>query len=226
MSASHDDSVHGISEYAEKQPHSDGTASPSTSSGGSATAQGNLDHLLQDALFPDDSYTPEGVYWADLPKKEQWAFINRQTNQEAKREFSMIWQMFKEDPASPFRAYWRKYVLTGMGLFVEGYVLFSIGNLEKLFASAWPQCWKNYTVCDEQWVNAVTYLEILGIIVGQMLVGYEGDFVGRKFGLVQDASVMLLGAAMLTGVWSSDLQTWVQVYGWSLFIYGIGVGGE
>lgn len=76
------------------------------------------------------------------------------------------------------------------------------------------------------WVDAVTYLEIIGIIVGQCVVGYEGDWIGRKFGLCQDALIMLIGSILLTGVWSNNLNAWVIVYGWSLFIYGIGVGGE
>ncbi|BGP13522.1 hypothetical protein JCM10213_005364 [Rhodosporidiobolus nylandii] len=224
MALNPDDATsHGITE--EKGQLSTGSASPS--SGGSLSHQGDLDQLLHEALYPADSYTKEGVYWADLPKKERWAFINSQSNQEAKREFGIVWRMFKEDPASPFRAYWNKYVLVGMGLFVEGYVLFSIGNLSALYSSAWPQCFKSYAVCDEQWVNAITYLEILGIIVGQCLVGVEGDFIGRKFGLVQDAVVMLFGSMLLTGLWGgSSLQAWVIMYGWSLFVYGIGVGGE
>ncbi|GAA6043351.1 hypothetical protein JCM8097_008044 [Rhodosporidiobolus ruineniae] len=217
------DTDYGIT--AEKQAYP--TSSPSTSASAStAAAPGSLDHLIDAALFPDDSYTKDGTYWADLPRKQQWQFINSTTNAEAKREFWMVWEMFKQDPASPFRAYWNKYVLTGMGLFVEGYVLFSIGNLTALFSSAWPTCWKTHEVCDHQWINAVNYLEIVGIIVGQCLVGYEGDWIGRKFGLCQDAAIMLIGSALLTGVWSNTLNTWVIVYGWMLFIYGIGVGGE
>lgn len=60
-------------------------------------------------------------------------------------------------------------------LISPSYVLFSIGNLTPLFQAVWPACWKKETVCDTQWINAVTYLEIVGIIVGQMLVGYLGD---------------------------------------------------
>lgn len=44
--------------------------------------------------------------------------------------------MFKADPLEPIRAYFRKYVLTGMGLFVEGFTLFSIGNLSSLFQAS------------------------------------------------------------------------------------------
>ncbi len=32
-----------------------------------------------------------------------------------------------------------------------------------------------------EWVNAVTYLEIVGIIIGQVLVGIEGDWIGREY---------------------------------------------
>ncbi|BGP26739.1 hypothetical protein JCM10295v2_005699 [Rhodotorula toruloides] len=219
MSVAPDDT---IQEYEEKQVplSSDGSASPESRS---TVAHGEL---IKEALYPSDSYTPDGIYWADLPTAQRWKFATSQFNEESRREAKYVWDMFKADPAQPFRAYWRKYVLTGMGLFVEGYVLFSIGNLSALFSSAWPRCWKTFAVCDENWVNAVTYLEILGIIVGQCLVGYEGDWIGRKFGLCQDALVMLIGSILLTGVWGTSLNGWVIAYGWSLFIYGIGVGGE
>ncbi|TNY17701.1 major facilitator superfamily domain-containing protein [Rhodotorula diobovata] len=218
----------GITEH-EKQPLPTSSGFDSPSSGLSTSASStnaHLEHLLKDALFPDDSYTADGVYWADLPRKERLAFINHQQNAEAKREFRWVLDMFKQDPAEPLRRYFRKYVMTGMGLFVEGYVLFSIGNLTALFKSAWPTCWGSYTDCNENWVDAVTYLEILGIIVGQCIVGYEGDWIGRKFGLCQDALIMLIGSILLTGVWGTSLNAWVIAYGWSLFIYGIGVGGE
>jgi hypothetical protein len=52
---------------------------------------------------------------------------------ERKREWGLWWDMFKKDPLEPFRAYTRKHVLTGLGLFVEGFTLFSIGNLTSLF---------------------------------------------------------------------------------------------
>lgn len=31
--------------------------------------------------------------------------------------------MFKKDPLSPFNAYCRRYVVTGMGMFTEGYTI-------------------------------------------------------------------------------------------------------
>lgn len=134
--------------------------------------------------------------------------------------------MFKKDPLSPISAYFRNYVVTGLGLFVEGYVLFSVGNLTPLFRAIWPACWKTYETCDEQWVHAVDYLEIIGIIFGQIIVGIEGDWIGRRFGMVQDALVMTLGSIMLTAMWGTTLNGWVICYAWSLFIYGFGVGGE
>lgn len=61
------------------------------------------------------------------------------------------------------------------------YVLFSIGNVKPLFAAAFKNCWgkassTNHLVCNTQWLNAVEYLEICGIIVGQILVGILGDW--------------------------------------------------
>lgn len=63
-----------------------------------------------------------------------------------------------------------------LGLTDPSYVLFSIGNLTPLFQAAWGSCWKKYQVCSENWIAAVTYMEILGIIVGQVLVGVLGDW--------------------------------------------------
>jgi hypothetical protein len=68
-----------------------------------------------------------------MPSRMQVKWVRQQDAEERRREWGLIWQMFKEDPLEPFRAYYRKYVLTGLGLFVEGFTLFSIGNLTSLF---------------------------------------------------------------------------------------------
>ena len=76
-----------------------------------------------DALIrPDDSYTPEGVYWADLPLLKKIKFVSSYDSHEAKRELRDIWQMIKADPLSPVSYYFRNMVLPGAGLGLEGYV--------------------------------------------------------------------------------------------------------
>jgi MFS family permease len=72
----------------------------------------------------------------------------------------------------------------------------------------------------------VTYLEVLGITVGQLLVGVLGDWVGRRFGLLLDAAIMLLGLLLLTVSWGTSPIGWVVSYAIALFVYGVGVGGE
>ncbi|KAL2119047.1 hypothetical protein VTJ04DRAFT_6007 [Mycothermus thermophilus] len=176
---------------------------------------------------PDDCYTEDGTYWADLPFAKRIAFVNRVQNEEAKRELKEIGTMMKADPLSPLSWYFRNAVLPGAGLGLEGYVLFSIGNLEPLFRSTWPQCWgKNPTVCSPDWIASVTYLEVVGIMIGQMAVGVIGDWVGRRWGLIQDAAIMFVGLLMITASWGLTLEGWVICYAWSLFFYGFGVGGE
>lgn len=120
---------------------------------------------------PDDSYTPEGVYWADLPLGERMRFVSRVDKEAAKAELSTIGAMIKKDPLSPLSWYFRHAVIPGAGLGLEGYVLFSIGNLEPLFAMVWPECWEENSTCSKNWVSSVTYLEIIGIMVGQVFVG-------------------------------------------------------
>jgi hypothetical protein len=52
------------------------------------------------------------------------------------------------------------------------------------------------------------------------------DSIGRRWGLIQDVIIMFLGLCMLVASWGTSLQGWVVCYAWSLFFYGIGVGGE
>lgn len=186
----------------------------------------NEKDIFRDLLHPDDGYDENGTYWADLPFRKRVSFITKVDNAETKKELSNLGKMFKADPLSPVSWYFSQCVLPGAGLGLEGYVLFSIGNLKKLFASVWPNCWSKFTVCNNNWVAAVTYLEICGIICGQICVGYIGDRIGRRWGLIQDASIMLLALVMLMAAWGTSLNGWVICYAWSLFCYGFGVGGE
>ncbi|KAI6824698.1 putative MFS phosphate transporter [Hortaea werneckii] len=182
--------------------------------------------VFRSLLLPDDSYDENGTYWADMPIGKRAKFISKVDNAEAKRELKSIGQMMKADPLSPISFYFRNMVIPGAGLLLEGYVLFSIGNVKPLLAAAFTDCWKNYTTCDETWTQAIEYLEIIGIIVGQILVGIIGDWLGRRFGLIQDAMIMFVGLLMLTSAWGVTMNGWVICYVWSLFFYGIGVGGE
>ncbi|KAK3330786.1 major facilitator superfamily domain-containing protein [Apodospora peruviana] len=176
---------------------------------------------------PDDCYTPDGVYWADLPLRQRLAFVSKSQHEEAMKELKEIGAMAKKDPLSPLTWYFRNAVLPGAGLGLEGYVLFSIGNIEPLFAATWPTCWgKDRTECSSNWIAAVTYLEVIGIMVGQIAVGIIGDWIGRRWGLIQDAAIMFVGLLMLTACWGLNLEGWVICYAFSLFFYGFGVGGE
>jgi hypothetical protein len=171
---------------------------------------------------PDDSYTPDGTYWADLPLKERIKFVSSVQAAEDKSELKAIGSMMKEDPLSPLTWYFRNAVLPGAGLGLEGYVLFSIGNLHPLFAAAWPDCWgSNATQCSSNWIAAVTYLEVVGIMAGQVGVGIIGDWIGRRWGLIQDAMIMFVGLLMLTASWGLTMEGWVICYAWSLFFYGM-----
>ena len=133
-----------------------------------------FDYLLR----PDDSYDSNGVYWADMPLSKRVHFVSSYDAKEANRELSSIGKMMKKDPLSPVGAYFRNMVIPGAGLGLEGYVLFSIGNIKPLLAAsgAFTSCWgKNASDCDKNWVAAVEYLEIVGIMIGQVLVGFLGE---------------------------------------------------
>ena len=186
----------------------------------------NESSVFHSLLHPDDLYDANGTYWADLPLGQRIKFVTSVDAKEAKEEAAFFWDMFKKDPLEPIRHYFRVNVIPGAGLGLEGYVLFSIGNVRPLLQAAFPRCWKTFQVCNETWTQAIDYLEICGIIVGQILVGILGDWLGRRHGLIQDAVIMFLGLLMLTAAWGVTQNGWVICYVWALFFYGIGVGGE
>lgn len=161
-------------------------------------------------------YNSVGVYWADLPFLQRLKFVFNSDKAETSREFDNFWQMFKADPLSPIGWYIRNAVIPGAGLGLEGYVLFSIGNIKPLFqaSGSFPECWKTYKVCNKNWIASIDYLETIGIIVGQLLVGFVGDWLGRRWGLIQDALIMLFGLIMLIAAWGKDLNGWIICYAW------------
>lgn len=71
-------------------------------------------------LRPDDSYTPEGVYWADLPIGKRFKFVSEVDGIEARKELAAIGSMIKADPMSPIHYYFKNMVLPGAGLLLEG----------------------------------------------------------------------------------------------------------
>lgn len=55
-------------------------------------------------------------------------------------------------------------------------MLFSIGNLTSLFETSFAECWDSETICNPNWIAATDYLEVSGILIGQILVGVIGDW--------------------------------------------------
>lgn len=73
-------------------------------------------------LRPDDSYTPEGVYWADLPIGQRIKFVSSVEAKERSREWSALWAEIKADPLSPIMGYIRNTIIPGAGIGLEGSV--------------------------------------------------------------------------------------------------------
>ncbi len=90
----------------------------------------------------------------------------------------------------------------------------------------WPECFLTQKVCNTSWVRSIDYLQISGILVGQFILGFFADAVGRRAVQVFDAFVMLIGLILLTAVSSPTLNGFAIALAWCFFIYGIGVGGE
>lgn len=76
--------------------------------------------IFDQLIHPDDIYTPEGVYWADLPIKQQIQFVFNLDRKEYRDEIKWVWDMFKNDPLAPVAYYFRNMVIPGAGLGLEG----------------------------------------------------------------------------------------------------------
>jgi hypothetical protein len=61
-----------------------------------------------------------------------------------------------------------------------------------------------------------------GIIMGMTLLGVIGDTIGRKWGSVTTASIMLLGAAMLTATNGVTAKGFTIMYLISQMVFGCG----
>ena len=42
-----------------------------------------------------------------------------------------------------------------------------------------------FTECSEVWTETTDYFQVVGIILGQLLVGFLGDWLGRRWGMIQ-----------------------------------------
>jgi hypothetical protein len=73
--------------------------------------------IFHAALYPPDSYTSTGTYWADLPYLQRLTFI---TAVDLSETLSELHQIATRTPWSSVRRYFRNYVLPGAGLGLEG----------------------------------------------------------------------------------------------------------
>lgn len=76
--------------------------------------------VFDQIIHPDDIYTPEGVYWADLPAMARLRFVLGVDSKEYGEEIRWVWAMFKKDPLAPVGYYFRNMVIPGAGLGLEG----------------------------------------------------------------------------------------------------------
>ena len=77
-----------------------------------------------------------------------------------------------------------------------------------------------------QCADIVMLLQVSGIIIGMLLMGYIADQIGRKWGSVLTSAFMFIGGILLTCSTGPTIQGWAIMFAISQFIFGYGVGGE
>jgi len=79
--------------------------------------------ILSHVLYPDDSYTPDFVYWADLPLKQKVRFVLNVDKTEIAKEWAATKALFKRSKFGPLAWYFNNGILPGAGLGLEGLVI-------------------------------------------------------------------------------------------------------
>ena len=121
------------------------------------------------------------------------------------------------------------FAVPGLGMFCEAYIIFSVGNIADFQKVLYPTCFDTFENCPRKVVEQKidSYIQIAGIMVGMMLMGVLGDYLGRKWGSRVASVVMLSGVLLLvftpfTASPSGYFTYFIIAQTW----YGVGVGGE
>ena len=97
-------------------PHEEPSATPSLSD------KTELE-ILRPVLYPDDSYTHDFVYWADLPLRQKVSFVLNVDKTEIAKEWAATKALFKRSKFGPVAWYFNNGILPGAGLGLEGFVV-------------------------------------------------------------------------------------------------------
>ena len=66
--------------------------------------------------------------------------------------------------------------------------------------------------CTKTLTQVPSYIQIVGIILGMVTLGFVGDRIGRKWGSVTTASLMLVGAILLVSTSAPSQKGFVIFY--------------
>jgi len=112
-------------------------------------------------------------------------------------------------------------------MFSESYVLFAVGNVKSIFRKEYPNCWTApFSSCSEDLIEAPSYTEISGVMLGMVVFGILAGFLGRRICSISTVAVMTVGAWLITSSMGSDDRSLTIWYTVAVAIFGMGVGGE
>lgn len=122
------------------------------------------------------------------------------------------------------------FAIPGLGMFSEAYIIFAVGQIGPFQKTMYPTCYKSYTadLCTEDFVAHLSgYIQIIGIILGMLVMGFAGDWTGRKWGSRIVAATMLTGVILLTFTpFETNPTAYFFYFNFVQTYYGFGVGGE
>ena len=142
-------------------------------------------------------------------------------------------QQHKGNGSSPSSSHTLTALWHGLGLFGESYLLFSVGTLRPFWETLYPSCFdmNDKSECAHPYLSykSITYSVVLGVMFGMVVLGILANSIGRRKGSIITASLMAFGSMLLTLAsifLASTPSILFPAMSCSLFIFGIGVGGE
>ncbi|KAK4536548.1 hypothetical protein CDCA_CDCA09G2573 [Cyanidium caldarium] len=134
------------------------------------------------------------------------------------------------------------FMLTGLGMMIEGFIIVGTGQVKTAWTNAYPVCWgtkQTFTpgvtcfntvlaasTCKPEVTKAVSYANFAGLMAGMIVFGLLADRIGRRVAMLCTSSTYLIGVIIMAAAASQSANTIFTVFSIFYAFFGFGIGGE
>lgn len=111
-------------------------------------------------------------------------------------------------------------------MFSQAYVMFSVPSVKSVWEYEYPECWVVFLTCAKSLGNSVIFAQLIGIMYGQLVLGFLPDNFGRRVGSLTAAALMLFFGILVTASSGSTQSAQFAMFATAQSLFGVGAGGE